>query len=89
MKTIYKYLLQRTDHQHVEMHAGAHILSAHLDPAGQLAVWAHVDTDKPFVMRKFCIVGTGHPCPDGLEFLGTVIDGSFAWHVLEDWRHES
>lgn len=84
MKTIHKYRLNITDQQTVDLPRGALILSAGLDPAGVLCLWAAVDTDKPAQPREIRIFGTGHPVPETpIRFIGTVNQGSFMWHVFE------
>jgi hypothetical protein len=37
--------------------------------------------------RKFVVIGTGNAFePEGLEYLATVQDGPFVWHVFEDTK---
>lgn len=49
----------------------------------QLTLWGSVDTLKPIVYRKLQIVGTGHPAPDEVDYIGSVIMGDFVWHVYD------
>ena len=81
MKTVYKYSLR--SRASVELPAGAVVLHVGLDPQGQGAFWAFVDTDNDTETRRFVVTGTGHPVPDGLEFLGTYVEGPFVWHAWE------
>lgn len=47
--------------------------------------WVEVDTDRPDTLRKYRIVGTGHPIPDDAKsHVGSYIDGAFVWHVYSD-----
>lgn len=89
MKTIFKYRLLISDRQVVNLPRGATILSAGLDPAGELCLWAAVDTDNPKQPREILIFGTGHLLPDivTLRFIGTVNQGPFMWHVFEVYSH--
>jgi hypothetical protein len=50
-----------------------------------LCLWAEVSADAPKEQRLFLICGTGHPIPDGAQYIGTVQDagGSLIWHVYE------
>jgi hypothetical protein len=83
-KTIWKFPLDLTDFQTVDMPRGATALSAGLDPVGQLCVWALVEPDLGMLPVMVRIIGTGNPA-DGLErwhFVGSVKQGSFVWHVF-------
>lgn len=77
MKTIWKYTLEITDIQHVDLPEGAEVL--HVDNQNEsLCMWALVDPKaKPGPMRYFEIFGTGHPIKEDVgvsrKFLGTVI----------------
>ena len=55
-------------------------------PHEKLTVWAEVDTERRSVLRRFLVVGTGHPMTPAERwdfFLGTVIDGPLVWHVYD------
>lgn len=83
--TIWKYPLERVDIQRITLPAPARILSAGLDPSGQLCVWAMVDSSpNQMLCREIRIFGTGHSIDDSLlpDFVGTVLDGPFMWHVF-------
>lgn len=86
MKTIHKYELELEEFQRIQARPGP-IRNVGLDPAGGICVWVEVDTEDNLHWRKFIIVGTGHEIPKGyiLEFAGTVVQGSFVWHIYEDW----
>jgi hypothetical protein len=32
--------------------------------------------------HRFRVIGTGHPIPDGLVYVGTALDEPFVWHLL-------
>jgi hypothetical protein len=82
MRTIWKFPLKTTDDQNVVGH-GTRIVSAGLDPDGVLCAWAEVDGDEPVVVVEIAIRGTGHALPaKNFEFVATVRDGSFMWHVF-------
>jgi hypothetical protein len=51
---------------------------------GDLCVWAIVDPDAAKEDRKVYVIGTGHPIPEGVEYVGTVQgkSGLFVWHVF-------
>ncbi len=82
-RTIWKYPLRITDWQRVSMQRGACILSAGVDPQGQLCIWAEVDPEASVEPRDVRIVGTGH----GIDltgysrFVGSVTRGMFVWHI--------
>ena len=90
-KTIYKYPLELTDVQTLEVPFGAKVLSTELQ-GHQICVWAIVDltTVEPGPTENLTIriVGTGNPLPEKCiesKFLGTVTMPPFVWHVfLED-----
>ncbi len=81
---VFKYPLNLA-HFDFRMPAGAKVLYVDLDSAGDLCLWAAVNPspDHPTEARDFIVVGTGHDLPDGLEHLGSVVQGSFVWHVFE------
>lgn len=86
MKRIFKYPIEITDEQKIDMPQGAQILSAQMQN-DKLCLWAAVDdnfTSAPIVIR---VLGTGHPVPDieGLRYIGTAQDQrlGLVWHVFE------
>lgn len=53
---------------------------------GDVTIWAEVLPDNPTVTRTFHVFGTGHPIttePGSTDFVGTVFDGPFVWHVFD------
>lgn len=86
MRTIYKYPLQPVGRQLLPLPEQARILSVGLDPSGNLALWAEVDSENKKLSREIIIAGTGNPLPTDLDktrFLGSVKDGAFMWHLYE------
>lgn len=83
MRTVYKYPLELTDSQILHLPSSAKPLSVQLQ-GNQLCLWADVPAGQ-FVVEKevvITIVGTGHPIPPGaVNYLGTVQQGPFVWHV--------
>lgn len=48
--------------------------------------WVMHSDDAPSRERRFMVVGTGHPLPDGLwQYHGTAVapGGRLVWHLLE------
>lgn len=73
----------------VQMPAGAEILRMGMQgPAhGQArltpTLWALVDDQAALETRRFQVVGTGHPLPDGAAYVGSWDAAPFVWHVFE------
>ena len=86
MKSVYKYPLQISALNIVQMPSGARVLHV-ADQAGVTTVWALVDPEvEKVVNRYFWVFGTGQPIddPDPLAYLGTSMAGGFVWHVFEE-----
>jgi len=83
---IWKYELQVTDMQQVEVPKGAKLLSV-ANQNGALCLWAIVDASKPRETRHIEIIGTGNPVPTDMgvdrKFIGTAVINPFVWHVFE------
>jgi len=97
--TIHKYPLQITDHQAVETYYGYKALSVGRDAQGIICLWAIVDPEIPLALcglnettnkrlMDIYVIGMGNPFPhhSGLQFVGTVVDGPFVWHVFDSDR---
>lgn len=87
MITIYKYPLSpMADEMKISMPAGAQPLSCGTDPVGIPCIWAMVDTDSELEDVTVRCIGTGWDVSklldNGLQFLGTINDGPFMWHVF-------
>lgn len=80
---IFKYPLELTDAQVLQLPAGAKPLHVD-DQQGQLCLWAAVDPSRETKPYAVAIVGTGHDLPDvlAIKHLGSVQQGSFVWHVF-------
>jgi hypothetical protein len=66
------------------MPQGSEILHFGMDPAGQLCVWAMVESTGVGYDRHLQIVGTGAEVPGGpVKYIGTSTQGPFVWHLFE------
>ena len=101
MERIYKYPLEITDFQEVDMPEGAEILcvQSHYAPYGYEkpysecpTLWAKVDDEKPCVPRRIRIFGTGNPMEyeHELKYIGTcqMMNQKLVWHVFENYIKE-
>jgi len=81
---IWKYGLALTAEPiEISMPADAELLQVQ-DQGGTITIWAVVEPKAARVMRRFRIVGTGHAFDvEPLEYLGTVQQGAYVWHVFE------
>jgi hypothetical protein len=83
---IWKYLLEVTDIQAIQIPVGSRILSAD-NQNGDLCLWAIVPTQNATEDRCIEIIGTGNPVLEAIgltrRFIGTVIMRPFVWHVFE------
>jgi len=87
-RVIHKYPLELTERQtikHLPCFTPAHV---GLDPSGALCLWAEVDLidSAPICSIDVEIFGTGHTIPPpphhwARQFVGSVVQGSFVWHV--------
>ena len=87
-KRIFKYPLQITDEQTVEMPLEAIILCVQIQQE-EPCLWALVDPTLPSTTRrKIRIIGTGQPIfdVDKLIYIDSIqqLGGKFMWHVFED-----
>ena len=85
MLTIWKFEFEVADEATVEMPVGAEILSVGMQVQHTICIWAKVDDKEKSQKRVFYARGTGHSIgwmPVGAEFIGTVIDGEFVWHIF-------
>jgi len=81
---IYKYILEITPIQEVEVPGFNYILHAG-EQDGELCLWVSCcSPDKDTVKIPIHIVGTGHVIPDGLtqeSHIQTVIMDAYVWHI--------
>ena len=86
---IYKYKLEITDSQVIQIPDGGVILSV-ADQDGALCLWAAVNPERPVVNRMIEVIGTGNPITSGRKrYIGTVVMTPFVWHVLESCSPEN
>jgi len=83
---IYKYLLEVTDEQVLELPKNAGILSV-AEQNGNIVLYAMVNPEMHTEKIRIAIIGTGHeiPRPQDLDrFVGTVKQrgGLLMWHVF-------
>lgn len=83
MKTVWKFELPVQDDVTVSMPQGAIVLDVQSAHAGMLTLWAIVHPDEPTEDRAFHVRGTGHPLGEVGQYVATVSDGPFVWHVFE------
>ena len=81
---IWKFPLELTGVQEVEMPSGSQLLSVAVQQE-TLCLWAMVDLDRGTKERRMIdIIGTGNPIDSHRRsFIGTVQMESFVWHVFE------
>ena len=86
MKTIYKYCLEVTDKQIINVKKNSQFLTVGMSPEKELAIWFLVDSDEIDVEITIYIVGDGNPMfPSTLAeayYLGTVKQDCFMWHIF-------
>lgn len=85
---IYKYKLGTT----VKLPKDARILYCNTQDSA-LHVWALVDPEETVMdTYEVAVIGTGQPfTPNGWDYITTVIDGAFVWHIWfkkskDDWE---
>lgn len=86
--TIYKYPLETTDEQKIEMPKGANILTVQVQN-GTPCLWALVNPENRPEQRIISIFGTGNPIkPANIVYIGTyqLMEGKLVLHVFETHR---
>lgn len=88
MQTVFKYVIPAEDSPTLMIPDGARILSIQ-GQAGEVCLWAHVDTEMPMAPVKLHVFGTGHHMPDKVvewQFLGTtqLLNGTLVFHVYRE-----
>lgn len=82
---IWKFPLDMTGHQHVQIPIGAEILCVQMQ-AGTPCLWALVNLSAIEADRSIEIYGTGHTIPSGdRRYIGTfqAQDGALVFHAFE------
>jgi hypothetical protein len=78
---VYKFPLDADNMAGVPI--GAEFISVAMQN-GCIAVWAIVDPLAETELHQFQVYGTGHELRSKREdFIGTVFDGPFVWHVFK------
>jgi hypothetical protein len=82
--TVWKFTLDITDVQEIAVPIGAEPLHVAMQD-GVLCLWALVDPDCSHVLRPFYVTGTGNPAPAPpvANYIGSVHQSPFVWHVWE------
>lgn len=88
METVWKFSLEVTDEQHIEIPNGAEILTVQTNGKdGQPYLYAKVDTERTLERKKIITRGTGHKLSilTG-KYIGTYQynEGLFVFHVFEE-----
>ena len=88
MKTIWKYPAIINDTIRFEMQENAEILKVAITKPRYLAIWALVDPGATLEPRYIRVIDTDVSIPDlhSLDYIDTVIDGPFVWHIFEKNR---
>lgn len=85
MRVIYKYTLDITDKQFIEVHKEAgtecQILYVGLDPNGVPCLWMELTKGTYVEKHEILILGTGMRVPGTAHHLGSFVQGQFVWHV--------
>lgn len=83
MKTIWKYHPTIEDVVTFIVPPQTKLISAGVDPSGDLCVWMEVaQPEFPKIAKIVCgVFGTGQNVPDDMIFLNTVLMTPFVWHV--------
>ena len=84
MTKIYKYEIDITDCQTIQLPVGATILCAKMQNS-HLCLWADVDPERGTEERFIYVYGTGHEMYYKIpqRYISTVQDREFVWHVYE------
>lgn len=85
MQTIYKYPIEVTDNQHINIPRDGKILTVQVQ-GGQPCLWVLVDPDNDPEDRHIEVFGTGHPISDDeRDYIGTfqMHGGALIFHVFE------
>lgn len=89
MNKIYKYKIRLADEQEIIVPEqeiivpfGAKPLYTNLDGNTEFCIWFSVNTEMSSGPRKVYIRGTGHPIPTDAEYIGTIKELPFFWHVF-------
>lgn len=90
-KSVWKYSLDITDVQTIEMPEDVEILSVQMQK-DTLCMWVFIDPAKDLILKTFYIIGTGHLIDNNAitdiekQYIGTFQtgSGSLVFHVFEE-----
>jgi len=85
MKAIWKFPVYTEDYFDVNMPLGAEVLSVQMQN-GKPMMWARVETEVSYALRRFAVRGTGHEMwGDEGRFIGTfqLTDIGLVFHLFE------
>ena len=81
MQEVWKFPLPMHGSAEVLMPVDARVI--HVGVQGnRICLWALVSPDAEKTVRQFRVVGTGWPMTKVGRHLGTVITGTYVWHVF-------
>lgn len=80
---IYRYEVPVDDRWH-PLQLSGEVLHVDCRNARVVELWA-MHHEGPKAVRSFRVYGTGHPLPDGVDYIGTAIapGGQLVWHLVE------
>jgi hypothetical protein len=82
MRTIYKYPLEITGEQKIQMPEGARLRHVGLDTTDTPCVWAEVETNNPTWPVTIYLSGTGRPLHNyARNYVGSFVERSLVWHI--------
>lgn len=86
MKTIYKYQVTPTDPRlEIELPGSAKVVFVGSQLVGVVNFWVELTiSHRTKHKRIFVLHGTGHDIPDNHDYIGSVLDSPFVWHLYEE-----
>lgn len=85
MRTIHKQALNIISEQSLSLPSDAKIRSIQVQQ-DTICIWYEFEPniERLDIKRTFLIIGTGHKFNEqNLEYIGTVLNGPFVWHIYE------
>lgn len=81
---IFRYMVDVDDRIHAHDLRGE-IVAVGCRKLDAVEFWSVDDEDEPYDVRRFTVVGTGHPLPEGGIHRGTAVapGGQLVWHLIE------
>lgn len=80
--SIWKFPLKLAAIQKISIPLGANKLHVGKDADNVFCIWAAVDTNAKMIDIEIIIVGTGWELAHVGDFLGTIIDYGYVWHIF-------